>query len=117
FHRDLSEPLWTTKPLESGTGLGLAIVSGTLDQYGGSIAVESDVGAGTRFTAALPVAKQRRIDASATERLPFRPSVSPPFRGDRAPSLLRILLATLAKRAPLLSAAEEEKAMNPLLGY
>jgi PAS domain S-box-containing protein len=59
FHRDIFEPLWSTKPLETGTGLGLAIVSGILGQYGGSIAVESDVGAGTRFTVTLPVVEPR----------------------------------------------------------
>jgi PAS domain S-box-containing protein len=60
FHREIFEPLWTTKSLEMGTGLGLAIVSGILEQYGGSIAVESDVGAGARFTMTLPVADEGR---------------------------------------------------------
>ena len=59
FHEQIFEPLWTTKPSETGTGLGLAIVSGILEQYGGSIAVESDLGAGTRFTVVLPIAEGR----------------------------------------------------------
>jgi PAS domain S-box-containing protein len=57
FHREIFEPLWTTKSSEMVTGLGLAIVADILEQYEGSIAVESDVGAGTRFTVALPVAE------------------------------------------------------------
>jgi PAS domain S-box-containing protein len=37
-----------------GTGLGLAIVKNAVDMHGGSIAVESRLGAGTTFTVRLP---------------------------------------------------------------
>lgn len=37
-----------------GVGLGLAIVKGIIDAHGGSIAVESEVGAGTSFRISLP---------------------------------------------------------------
>ena len=39
---------------EDGTGLGLAIVKEILDRLRGTIAVESEVGQGTRFTVVLP---------------------------------------------------------------
>jgi signal transduction histidine kinase len=45
-----------TKGRTGGAGLGLAIVKGILDAHGASIAVESRVGAGTRFAFALPLA-------------------------------------------------------------
>lgn len=51
------EPFFTTKRGEGGSGLGLhivhSIVTGSL---GGTIAVQSEVGRGTRFTVAFPLA-------------------------------------------------------------
>ncbi len=48
----LFEPYFTTKP--QGTGIGLASVYGTVRQLGGRIAVESELGKGTRISVLLP---------------------------------------------------------------
>jgi PAS domain S-box-containing protein len=53
------EPFFTTKPQGEGTGLGLSSVYGIITQSGGSISVESLVGAGTSFRVSLPVTDQR----------------------------------------------------------
>lgn len=46
-------PFYTTKP--QGTGLGLALCHQLIEEHGGDIKVESQVGKGTKFTVYLPV--------------------------------------------------------------
>ena len=48
------EPFFTTKDASKGAGLGLATVFGILQQSGGAVSCDSELGRGTRFTMLLP---------------------------------------------------------------
>ncbi|MBW2733800.1 MAG: response regulator [Deltaproteobacteria bacterium] len=48
------EPFMTTKPVGSGTGMGLAICRQIVDEHGGEIQVESELGKGSCFRILLP---------------------------------------------------------------
>lgn len=48
------EPFYTTKG-KNGTGLGLAVIWRIIDNHGGTINVDSEVGKGTTFTIHLPL--------------------------------------------------------------
>lgn len=52
------EPYFTTRP--GGSGLGLPTSRRLIEEHGGRIDVESEVGRGTRFVVVLPVEAQRR---------------------------------------------------------
>lgn len=52
--KHLFEPFFTTKPIGKGSGLGLSVVYGLVDEMGGSIGVDSQMGQGSTFTITLP---------------------------------------------------------------
>jgi signal transduction histidine kinase len=55
FNR-IFEPKFTTK--SSGMGLGLSIIKNIIENYNGTITVESRKGKGTTFTVSLPIINQ-----------------------------------------------------------
>ena len=69
----LFTPLFTTKA--KGMGFGLAICKRLIEAHGGAISVESEIGKGTTFTAAIPRKHKSEEDkmvwTSAPESLPM----------------------------------------------
>jgi PAS domain S-box-containing protein len=66
------EPFFSTKPREKGSGLGLATVYGIVNQAGGMVDLDSDLGTGTTITMLLPSAVaadgQSEVPRAATRR-------------------------------------------------
>ena len=50
------DPFFTTKDSDEGTGLGLSMAYGAVKQAGGTLIVDSEIGAGTMFQIYLPIA-------------------------------------------------------------
>ena len=48
------EPFYTTQPVGGGQGMGLAVCYGIVQQHGGTIEFDSEVGIGTTLTVTLP---------------------------------------------------------------
>jgi CheY-like chemotaxis protein len=82
----LFEPFFTTKETGAGTGLGLATVYGAVQQNGGTITVDSTLGAGSTFRIFLPCVEAD--PAFVEEREPFAMPVSSRSRGGSETILL-----------------------------
>ena len=59
------DPFFTTKEIGKGTGLGLSITYGIVQEHGGTITCDSQVGQGTRFSIHLPLAEPVRASGTA----------------------------------------------------
>lgn len=54
------EPFFSTKTRHGGTGLGLSITYGLVQELGGSIGVQSEVGRGSSFVVTIPLKMEKK---------------------------------------------------------
>jgi CheY-like chemotaxis protein len=73
------EPFFTTKPIGKGTGLGMSMVYGFMQQSGGHIAIQSNVGQGTTVLLFIPLSEAVVED---------EPAASQPIRRGAGQSIL-----------------------------
>ena len=62
------EPLYTTNQCGKGTGLGLFQVQGIVEQHGGFISAESEVGRGSTFKVCLERIQDDAVSQDITKR-------------------------------------------------
>jgi signal transduction histidine kinase len=60
------DPFYTTKPTGRGSGLGLAMTKHFVEQFGGSVSIESTVGRGTTIILYLPCRHAEAVVGEAT---------------------------------------------------
>ena len=111
------DAFFTTKAVGVGTGLGLAICHRIVTDMGGELTVESEVGKGTTFRVALPIAREEESTAVA----PVEQVLVPGRRGrllvvDDEELVLRGVKRILSKQHEVVTIAGAKEALALCVG-
>jgi PAS domain S-box-containing protein len=87
---EVFEPFFTTKSAGHGTGLGLSICRNIVAGFGGEIAVESELGRGSRFRVRLPACREQPSPRNAALASPPPPPRLSSRPGRETPRVLVI---------------------------
>jgi signal transduction histidine kinase/ligand-binding sensor domain-containing protein/CheY-like chemotaxis protein len=66
------EPFFTTKDKNKGSGLGLSVVYGIIQQHGGNLRIDSEVGLGTTLRIYLPASPGTIAAQRVTREIPIK---------------------------------------------
>jgi PAS domain S-box-containing protein len=107
------EPFFTTKPVGVGSGLGLSICRKIIEDFGGEIAVTSEVGIGTTFTVRLPALAEEPEPGIRAERQAS--STPPEVRGrimvvDDEAGIRKAIARMLGRKHEVITASSGEEA-------
>jgi PAS domain S-box-containing protein len=91
--------------LHEGTGLGLALVSRLTELHGGSVTVQSQPGAGSRFTLLLPLCRAEK------------PAACAPMEQNGAPAVLAVSAPRPYPPARVLLAEDNESTLSLFTDY
>ena len=84
-----TEPFFTTKPVGEGTGLGLAMAHGFVQQSGGRLEIDSEVGRGTTIRMLFPrLQGEVQATGEVTPAVGYRAQA---LDGSAAPSLILVV--------------------------
>ena len=86
------DPYFTTK--ETGSGLGLATVHSIVRKHGGTMRVDSEIGAGSTFSIHLPACRASRIEAPTADS-ETRPGEGRILVVDDEPAVRKLILGML----------------------
>lgn len=62
-------PFFTTKDVNEGTGLGLPVIHGIITSHGGTVAVDSAEGRGSRFDIRLPIKMEEKEEQVLSQNM------------------------------------------------
>jgi signal transduction histidine kinase len=109
----LFQPFFTTKPIGVGTGLGLSICRGIIDELGGEITVESQLGRGTTVRVVLPAGKSVPAPRQSSP-VPASPRRARVLVIDDEPALCQIVYRVLSPEHDVVIAKDARAALQLL---
>jgi PAS domain S-box-containing protein len=112
------DAFFTTKAVGVGTGLGLAICQRIVADMAGELTVESEVGKGTTFRVAIPVARraERKVALASLEPAPLAARRGRILVVDDEESVSRAVFRILSKEHDVVVIADAKEALRRCAG-